>query len=259
MRFKLVLLVQEKSHSSILPVSYQYELSSCIHRKLMQNTDAYGMWRQLNGFAETPTTKHRLISISNLYIPKIKVEGDRLHILTKRVQLWISLLPERGTHEFIHSVFTDQLLTIGDKHSQVEFKVESIVERQIEPMQQSQSYISLSPIVFINSRTNKSIEYLAPNHPDYTKYLQTNLLEKYKHFYGKEFDQDPTCHIELLSEPKRKGIFIKRFTPYECKVIGYMYKFQLTAHPILQNLLYNTGMGDKVNIGFGCIEILNTD
>ena len=63
-------------------------------------------------------------------------------------------------------------------------------------------------------------------------------------------------NFELLSEPKRKGIFIKRFTKEESKIIGYMYKFKLTLHPVLHQLIHNTGLGDKVNLGFGCIEIL---
>ena len=34
MRFKLVLSVQTELSGNILPVSYQYELSSCVHRIL---------------------------------------------------------------------------------------------------------------------------------------------------------------------------------------------------------------------------------
>ena len=49
---------------------------------------------------------------------------------------------------------------------------------------------------------------------------------------------------------------IKRFTKEESKIIGYMYKFKLTLHPVLHQLIHNTGLGDKVNLGFGCIEIL---
>ena len=83
-----------------------------------------------------------------------------------------------------------------------------------------------------------------------------HILEKYRHFYGKDFSDNMNFNFELLSEPKRKGIFIKRFTKEESKIIGYMYKFKLTLHPVLHQLIHNTGLGDKVNLGFGCIEIL---
>ena len=50
-----------------------------------------------------------------------------------------------------------------------------------------------------------------------------------------------------------------RFTPEESKVIGYMYKFKLSMSPILNQIMYETGIGEKVNLGFGCVEILRQD
>ena len=101
MRFKLILTVNSE-HS---PVSYQYEFSSCIHRILTDNKELYEQWLRMNGFLPEMSVKYRLLSISNFYIPKIKVETDRLFILSKRVQLWISCLPERGTEDFIKALF----------------------------------------------------------------------------------------------------------------------------------------------------------
>ena len=42
-------------------------------------------------------------------------------------------------------------------------------------------------------------------------------------------------------------------------VIGYMYKFKLSMSPILHQIMYETGIGEKVNLGFGCVEILRQD
>mgnify|MGYP001083094516 FL=1 len=101
MRFKLVLSVQTELSGNILPVSYQYELSSCVHRILTEDRGAYEQWLGMNGFLPEMNTRYKLLSVSNFYIPKIKVEEDRLYVLAKRVQLWISTLPERGSEEFI--------------------------------------------------------------------------------------------------------------------------------------------------------------
>ena len=38
MRFKLVLSVQADLAGNVLPVSYQYELSSCVHRILTEDS-----------------------------------------------------------------------------------------------------------------------------------------------------------------------------------------------------------------------------
>ena len=50
MRFKLVLSVQTELSGNILPVSYQYELSSCVHRILTEDRGAYEQWLGMNGF-----------------------------------------------------------------------------------------------------------------------------------------------------------------------------------------------------------------
>ncbi len=256
MRFKLILLIKPETFGNILPVSYQYELSSCIFRKMTENRTLYDNWMRMNGFIENTNQQHRLFSISNLYIPHIKVEKDRLYLLTKRVQLWISFLPERGTQEFIETVFANTSLLIGDKKSQVDFFVEQIVASTEEPTEYNMQYLSLSPIVFSCLRSNHSIEYIGPHNEEYQETMMQNILNKYKILYGKDFPYENKWNFEVLSEPKRKGIFIKRFTPNETKVIGYMYKFSIQMHPVLQKIIYHTGLGDKINLGFGCIEIL---
>ena len=245
MRFKLILSVKPESFGNVLPVSYQYELSSCIHRKLTDNMGLYVEWLQQNGFISDLSSRYRLFSISNFYIPRIKVEVDRLCILARRVQLWISFLPVRGTRELVEQIFLGQDLLIGDRHSKVEFVVDEIMEIEDPDYKQTMDYLSLSPIVFANVRPNRSIEYVSPSTPGYGEILLDHILEKYRHFYGKDFSGDMNFNFELLSEPKRKGIFIKRFTKEESKIIGYMYKFKLTLHPVLHQLIHNTGLGDN--------------
>ena len=89
--------------------------------------------------------------------------------------------------------------------------------------------------------------------------LLDSVLGKYEKIFGRPFDGDTGFSWSLLSEPKRKGIFMMRFTTEESKVIGYMYKFKLSMSPILHQIMYETGIGEKVNLGFGCVEILRQD
>ena len=84
MRFKLVLSVKSESFGNVLPVSYQYELSAAVYRRIRENLDSYLNWLSSNGFAPVDDYRNRLFSFSNLYIPRIRVEDDRLHILVKR-------------------------------------------------------------------------------------------------------------------------------------------------------------------------------
>ena len=255
MRFKLVLSVQTELSGNILPVSYQYELSSCVHRILTEDRGADEQWLGMNGFLPEMNTRYKLLSVSNFYIPKIKVEEDRLYVLAKRVQLWISTLPERGSEEFIRRAFQGRDILVGDRKSQVAFKIDEIYKSEPVEYTETMTYLSLSPIVVSCMRTNRSFEYIGPESPDYEELLLHTILEKYSYFYGKDFPYESNFKFELIAPPKRKGIFIKRFTREESKVIGYMCKFRLTLHPVLQQLIHNTGLGDKISLGFGCIEI----
>ena len=255
MRFKLVLSVKADRYGAVLPVSYQYELSSCIHRRLSDNMDLCATWLSRNGFLPELSTRYRLFSLSNLYIPRIRVEEDRLYILARKVQLWISFLPERGTEELVRQIFLGQTLLIGDRYSKVEFFVEDIQQLEDPHYQDTMEYLSLSPLVFFNVHEN-GIEYIGPGVPEYCDVMLDTILDKYEYFYRKEFPYDELIYrFDLLTPPKRKGIFIKRYTADESKTIGYMYKFRLTLNPVLHKLIYNTGLGEKVNLGFGCIEV----
>ena len=44
MRFKLVLSVKSESFGSVLPVSYQYELSAAVYRRIRENFELYLHW-----------------------------------------------------------------------------------------------------------------------------------------------------------------------------------------------------------------------
>ncbi len=256
MRFKLVLSVNAEKCGNVLPVSYQYELSAAIYRRLCTHIDDYTRWLSSNGFAPIDDLRNRLFSFSNLYIPHIRVEGDRLQILVKKVQMWISFLPVRGTYEFVQQLFSGMKLVLGDKYSRVALEVEQIVECPEPTFEREMSYLALSPIVFILTRSNYSAEYISPESDGYLDCFKQNLLNKYERVFGFPYEGELDISLELLSTPKRKGIFMMRFTPDESKVIGYMYKFKLTADPIFHQLIYETGVGDRINLGFGCVEIL---
>jgi CRISPR-associated endoribonuclease cas6 len=256
MRFKLILTVKSEVFGNVLPASYQYELSSCIHRKIMEQEELCATWLARNGFSALSDYHTRLFSISNFYIPKIKVDRDRLCILARRVQLWISFLPTRGTEELVRTIFQNAVLMIGDKISRVEFVVDEIVPCLPPDDGETQEYLALSPIVFVKRNGGGGFEYVGPDCPEYGDLFLNSVLNRYEAIYGVPYEGDPKFKFELLSEPKRKGIVVMRFTPSENKVIGFMYKFRLTLDPVLQHLIYETGLGDRTHFGFGCIELL---
>jgi CRISPR-associated endoribonuclease Cas6 len=63
--------------------------------------------------------------------------------------------------------------------------------------------------------------------------------------------------MTLLSPVKRKGVCLRYSSNKETKIIGYMFRFKLKMDAELQRLGYETGMGDKINFGFGYVELIN--
>ena len=257
MRFKLVLSVHTEVHGNVLPISYQYELSSCINRLLTADREVYELWLRANGLSPLDNLQQKVYSLSNLYIPRILVSGDRLTIKVPRVQCWISFMPEVETEEFVRHCLEGKEIMLGDRVSRVLFSVDRIEAVSPVVYAETMEYTTLAPVVVMGMRPGGRLEFLAPDNPVFAQFLIEELIERYERLKKTAYVGARDYHFELLCPPKRKGVSIRRFTPQERRVIGYMMKFRLTMSPELQRFAYETGLGDKIKVGFGYIELLH--
>lgn len=257
MRFKIILSVCPEAFGTVLPISYQFELAACVNRLLTSNGERYQKWLYTNGLGPEDNLRQKLYSISNLYIPKIRVEGDRLNIGVPRVQFWLSFWPKNETESFVRQCVENQEVVLGDRRSKVMFVVESV--NMVSPIEfgEVMEYMTLSPFVMIGMRPNRCLEYLSPENPVFFQFAVEELIERYERLHRSLYTGSREYKVELLSPVKRKGVCIRQYTPREMKVIGYMFRFRLTMAPELQQLAYETGLGDKINFGFGYLELLN--
>ena len=251
MRFKLNLRVNKNVYGNILPISYQYELSSCIYKTIAKSNSLYAGWLHNNGFANY-NKRFKMFVFSNLF-PQCKALGDRMCILSDIMYLYLSFLPDKSTEEFVKGIFLDNLLTLGDEKSKVQFQVENI-EALVTPSLTNCEFQTLSPITVSVKRENGSIEYVSPEREGYGKMLINNLKEKYLAFYGKPFVGDECFEFNLLSPAKSRLITIKTNTPAMTKVKGYQYRFRLKADGKLMHIMYEAGLGEKNSTGFGMVD-----
>ncbi len=263
MRFRINLTIGEASQRT-LPLNYQYELSSAIYKCMSRSDADYAAWLHDNGFTDSELGGKRLklFCFSNFRIPRYSIEGDRLRSECDRIVLYLSFLPAQSTAAFVKGTFADQVLEVGDKVSKVRLKVTDI---EILPPLSERAAIdaegvaeglfrTLSPVcVSRKNRQTGHADYLSPADPQMGECLMRNLLEKYKFYYGEEYSGNGVFQFELLSEPRRKGIAVKRFTPQETKVIGYDYRFRLRCDPGLLDMAGDCGLGEKGSLGFGFI------
>lgn len=76
MRFNLNLSLTDRNRS-VLPVNYQYELSSWIYKVINQSDPVFAKWLHDRGFSND-NKQFRLFTFSNLMVPQYEIAGDRL-------------------------------------------------------------------------------------------------------------------------------------------------------------------------------------
>jgi len=254
MRFKINLGVNSNIFGNRLPINYQYELSAWIYKIIAQGDEKYASWLHENGFSE----KHRnfrLFVFSNLYSQGIKFKNDRLFFNSDKASFYLSLLPEKSTEAFIKGIFKEQIFSLGDRISKVQFSVQQI--EMIPPPDFTESCVfkTISPIVVsVGQEGKEHPRYASPEEKEYGQLIINNLKEKYNLFYNKTFEGDPNFQFQLLTPVRSKLICIKAGTAEETRVRGFLFTFRLEAAQELLKVMHDAGMGEKGSQGFGCVE-----
>lgn len=259
MRFKISLEVDANKFGNILPISYQFELTSIVNRLLMSDLNLFESWLAKNRLSIQDNQHTRVYSISNLYIPKIFVDGDRLHINVPRVQFWISVFPFTDTKQFLVDTLLNKEIEIGDNVSKVAFVVKEISEVSPVIFYPTMEYQTLSPLAVVGIRPNKSVEYLNPHSTYFSSFMIDELIERWEFLNHQKYYGDRRYRFELLMPERRKAVTVYTDTAQQQKVVGYMMKFRLSMAPELQEMAYTLGLGDKIDLGFGYIELLKKE
>ncbi len=256
MRFKLTLSLVNQNQN-VLPINYQYELSAWIYNVINQSDPVFAEWLHNKGFSKD-NKQFRLFTFSNLIVPQHEIVKDRLIIKSDHIDLIISTLPEETIQHFVSGVFCDREFTLGDRISNVAFRINAIEALPIPIFADEMSFRSLSP-VFVSDKVEgrRYAQYLAPDYDGYTQLLINNLKEKLKVYTGQESNFNAqNARLIQLSQPRQKGITIKTGTPQQSKLVGYQYNFKIKADASLLRMGYYCGFGEKNSIGFGCCETL---
>ncbi|MBP1639724.1 MAG: cas6 [Bacteroidetes bacterium] len=252
MRFKISLSIDKAAHGNALPFNYQYEISAFIYHTLAKGDAVYAQWLHQNGF-ETDGKKFRLFIFSPLSIDKISIDktNNRLLLLSDRAELLISFLTERSTEEFVKGIFAEQLFTLGDRQSKVQFKVQGI---EMLPPPRFDGVLTgnlLSPLCLSRKNEEGKLHYFSAADPDAGRAIFNNLTNKYEAFYGKPFEGNNDFDWQTLDEPRTKLITIKAGTPQKTRIRASLCRFRLKADNELLRIGYEAGLGEKGSLGFG--------
>ncbi len=253
MRF-IITLEKQQNQTDVLPINYQYELSSWIYNTIAGGDAVYSEWLHSNGFNDGHK-RFKLFTFSHLNIPEKRIFDDRLQVLSDRIDFRISFLPRKSTEEFIKGVFSKQEFSLGDYKSNVMFRVGRIEKIPDIVFSDEMEFETLSPVVVSVKRENGSAHFTEPEDENMALYLGNNLLQKYKAFRGSDFKGLSDIRFELIGKARKKGITIKTGTRAQTRVIGYLYRFRFRCPVELMDIGYHAGFGEKNSMGFGCVEV----
>lgn len=248
----------------VIPLNYQYELSAWIYRVLREADAGYARFLHDEGYS-TGTKLFKLFCFSSLDIPKFSIEGDRLRILSNEVSLFIRFCVFSAVEGFVEGLFYRQEFWLGDRRSRTHFRVKSIQATPLKlPDGQEPLHVRIrtrSPLLVARKRPRRPDEYLAPEDPDFGPLLLQNLLDKYKAFMQTDASErwsvaDMAFHLCPERPPRSKLITLKRGTPQETRVRGWMMDFEITAPRELVAIGMLAGWGRSNSQGFGYGDIL---
>ncbi len=258
MRFKITLTPQ---NSSVIPINYQYELSSWIYKRIYSADNKLGSWLHKIGYQQNGKKKFRLFTFSNLFIPKYEIHNDRLKINSREVKFIVSFLPQDIPITFITGLFEKQEFSIGDKFGKANFNVKMIEKLQEPEFKEEMRFKCISSILVSEKSGNRYAKYISPESDIYSKRLKQNLLRKIESFEKHHkislgINTKRAFEFELKTKPKSNLITIKAHTPYQSKLRGYKFDFKIKAQKELLKVGYYAGFGEKNAIGFGCCKII---
>ena len=259
MRLKLT-IAQEKPNQ-LIPINYQYPISSFIYHTIAKSDNDYAKWLHQKGFA-SGNKKFKLFTFSMLNIPEREVEEDRIRIKSTTVELIISMLSSKTLENFIIGMFEKQRFKIYDKKSEAEFNIHMIETIPEPTFKNTVRFKTISPIVLSKREIYKGKEsegYLKPDDKDYFNYFKKNLEEKYLSYCIATEQQVHEYNIEefkIISDWKARLITIKADTVEETKVKGYLFNFEVGGDRDFIRFGYETGFGKLNSLGFGCVKVL---
>lgn len=260
MRFQIQ-LYNTHTGFSVLPINYQYPLSSAIYKILRKGNAEYARFLHEKGYGKG----FKFFTFSDLNM-KFKREGDRMRLLNPKAEFTIAFHLPEASRTFVEGLFRSEEIVIADSASKAIFKVQSIVSKNNELNEQRDNAISqivtrpLSMIISGEKNERGNYDFLSPDDPRFVPSLLNNWRNKIAASYNEREANEAILMIEVekYKNPWRSRLVtIKSETNSETKVQGYLnFKLVLTAEKRFLDLVLNAGLGLYSAQGMGCLEVV---
>lgn len=255
MRLRLTLKPIHKN--TIIPINYQYQITSWFYRLLNSGDKAFGKKLHNEGYSKDGKHRYKLFTFSHLDIKDKKIFDDRIQIFSDQIEFVMSFIMDETPKVMLIGLFNNKTMEIADSKSKGEFFIERIDPLSEPKFSQTMRFRTISPICLSKKTSKGTPEYLSPDYPEYSEQFFKHLLHKYNSL-NPEYQIKQKPSFVLLNKPHSRLITFKAGTERESKVRGYNFNFEINADEELIRFGYYSGFGEKNSSGFGCVScILN--
>ncbi len=249
MRIKLTL---EANRPVVIPINYQYPLSSAIYNMLQRADARYAGQLHEKGY-ELGSKKFKLFTFSSLYPDFYKLQGRQMLIAPGNVDLYIGSLKNEFLINFAEGVFCNNVLRI----STGELMIRQAEAIRAPEFKRSMRFRCLSPVV---ATTKEEVDGQLRQRDcrleedKYRENIIKNLYSKYELIYGKSVEEKDFRIFYNSKDMERygrgkligfKNSFIK----------GFLCPFEASGSPELMRVMWEVGAGEKNSGGFGMVDI----
>lgn len=252
MRFKFTLSLHTANNT--LPQSYAYEISEWLYSVFSQNEQEFSDWLAVNEL-QGDSKDFQGFCFSQMTISDSHKWRERLIVDCSNVSFLVSFLPEKNTESLVRKMFENKEGSIGDFLSKMDFIVTN-VERIETPSFHSCRFKTLSPVMVQITRDNEKKMSISPETSNYDNLLFQNLKEKYRIYYGQDYEGSNDFSFRVLQPSLSHSFIIKAGTKKEGKMRGFNTTFQLEADERLLSIGYEAGFGESNSWGFGMTEVV---
>jgi len=255
MRIKLQLKIT--SDERILPINYQYAVSSWIYKTLNVSNPEFASWLHEQGFS-LKNKRFKLFCFSNIYFEKSQLQGEQIVSYSDNCSIILSFLVPDAAHHFVHGCFKNLDFVLGNKQHKLRLHVSTVEVLPSPQFSESMRFEAITPVCIsqirpINGKSH--CEYLSPLDEAYSSLLMKNTLTKHEAYTGEKLS-DSKFSLKLLSEPASKLIAITKNENETIFIRGYKFQLELNTSPLLMKTCYYAGLGEKNSMGFGLIKAI---
>jgi CRISPR-associated endoribonuclease Cas6 len=201
MRIKLTLF--PANGKVILPVNYNYFLTSLIYKIIHNSSEDYSRFLHDEGYRLGESKKgFKLFTYSMLTSNKFKIGGDNIIFLNSHVQWQISSPLDNFIQHLVTGVFAEgEEIEIGSINNRFLIeRVETLPSPEFKGMMKFTclSPVTVSKVAGLNGLSGSNslnglngpfkCHYLRPWEDGFTEAIKNNLIKKYKLVHGKDIE-----------------------------------------------------------------------